>query len=136
MNGGMIFCAELLMLLPFPLQSAYLHASRYQNAMTGGKLDWKVEPSHCMDNRSVLIIDDILDEGHTLAEIVDYCSKAGAREVVTAVLINKKHERKIWAEHKCDFIGLQCEDHYAFGYGMDYKGYWRNAPGIYRVTES
>ena len=86
-----------------------------------------------MKGRHVLITDDILDEGHTLTAIVDYCRKAGAAEVLSAGLVDKKHDRKARPGQKCDFTGLECEDRYIFGSGMDYKGYWRNAPGIYAV---
>ena len=84
-------------------------------------------------DRDVLIIDDILDEGHTLGAIIDFCRHAGASRVYTAVLIDKDHQRKARPDLQADFIGLQCIDRFIFGYGMDYKGYWRNAPGIYAV---
>ncbi len=83
--------------------------------------------------RDVLIIDDILDEGHTLGAIIDFCHHAGAANVHTAVLIDKDHDRKARPDLKADYVGLPCIDRYIFGYGMDYKGYWRNAPGIYAV---
>ena len=81
----------------------------------------------------MLIIDDILDEGHTLGAIIDFCRHAGAAAVHTAVLIDKDHQRKARPDLKADYVGLSCIDRYIFGYGMDYKGYWRNAPGIYAV---
>ncbi len=86
-----------------------------------------------MAGRSVLIVDDILDEGTTLAAIIDYCKAQGASEVLTAVLVDKEHNRKARPDLKCDFTGMTVEDRFLFGYGMDYKGYWRNAPGIYAV---
>ncbi|HGN3348776.1 TPA: phosphoribosyltransferase family protein [Pseudomonas aeruginosa] len=84
-------------------------------------------------DRDVLIIDDILDEGHTLSAIIDFCKHAGARAVHTAVLVDKEHERKARPDLKASFTGLYCADRYVFGYGMDYKGYWRNAAGIFAV---
>lgn len=84
-------------------------------------------------DRPVLIIDDILDEGHTLAAIIDYCREQGAASVQCAVLVDKQHERKARPDLKADYVGLEVEDRYIFGYGMDYQGYWRNAPGIYAV---
>ncbi len=81
----------------------------------------------------MLIVDDILDEGHTLAAIIDFCRHAGAANVHTAVLVDKDHERKARPDLKADYVGLSCVDRYVFGYGMDYKGYWRNAAGIYAV---
>nr|MBF0682612.1 hypoxanthine-guanine phosphoribosyltransferase [Pseudomonas sp.] len=76
---------------------------------------------------------DILDEGHTLGAIIDFCRHAGAAAVHTAVLIDKDHQRKARPDLKADYVGLSCVDRYIFGYGMDYKGYWRNAPGIFAV---
>ena len=69
-------------------------------------------------DRPVLIVDDILDEGHTLAEIIDYCKREGASSVSCAVLVNKLHDRKARPELQADFIGLEVEDRYIFGYGM------------------
>jgi len=82
------------------------------------------------------VIDDILDEGHTLVAIVDHLKAEGAREVLTAVLINKVHDRKARPGQRADFSGLDVEDRYLFGCGMDYKGYWRNLPGIYALKGS
>lgn len=133
MNGGLIFTGKLLPKLNFPLELSYLHATRYRNETSGGELFWKAKPEISFMDREVLIIDDILDEGHTLAAIVDFCRHAGASKVHTAVLIDKVHERKARPDLKADYVGLPCEDRYIFGYGMDYKGYWRNAAGIFAV---
>ena len=133
MNGGLIFTGKLLPRLNFPLELSYLHASRYRNETSGGDLFWKAKPEISFIDRDVLIIDDILDEGHTLGAIIDFCQHAGASNVYTAVLIDKDHQRKARPDLKADFVGLPCVDRYIFGYGMDYKGYWRNAPGIYAV---
>lgn len=133
MNGGLIFAGKLLTKLNFPLEQSYLHATRYRNQTTGGELFWKAKPEISFIDRDVLIIDDILDEGHTLNAIIEFCRHAGARAVHTAVLVDKVHERKAVPGMKADYAGLHCEDRYIFGYGLDYKGYWRNAPGIYAV---
>lgn len=133
MNGGLIFAGKLLTQLNFPLELSYLHASRYRNETSGGELFWKAKPEISFIDRDVLIIDDILDEGHTLGAIIDFCRHAGAAAVHTAVLIDKDHQRKARPDLKADFIGLSCVDRFIFGYGMDYKGYWRNAPGIFAV---
>lgn len=133
MNGGLIFAGKLLTQLDFPLELSYLHATRYRNQTSGGELFWKAKPEISFMDRPVLIVDDILDEGHTLAAIIDFCRHAGASQVYTAVLIDKTHDRKARPDLKADYVGLPCEDRYIFGYGMDYKGYWRNAPGIYAV---
>ena len=133
MNGGLIFSGKLLTRLNFPLELSYLHATRYRNETSGGELFWKAKPEISFIDRDVLIIDDILDEGHTLGAIIDFCCHAGAATVHTAVLVDKDHQRKARPDLKADYVGLNCSDRYVFGYGMDYKGYWRNAPGIYAV---
>ena len=133
MNGGLILTGQLLPLLRFPVQAEYLHATRYRQETTGGILEWKLRPDADMNGRTVIIVDDILDEGTTLCAIADYCRAQGATDVVTAVLVDKQHDRKARPGLKADFTGLTVEDRFLFGFGMDYKGYWRNAPGIYAV---
>ena len=135
MNGGLILTGQLLPRLKFPVQAEYLHATRYRQETTGGILEWKLRPDADIKDRTVLIVDDILDEGTTLCAIADYCQVHGAKEVLTAVLVDKQHDRKAQPDLKADFTGLEVEDRFLFGYGMDYKGYWRNAPGIYAVKE-
>ena len=133
MNGGLIFAGKLLPRLDFPLEVGYMHATRYRGDTTGQtELQWQALPSCAMDGRSVLILDDIFDEGNTLAEVVAACKAQGAKEVVTAVLVNKVHDRKN-TDLQVDFCGLDVEDRFVFGFGMDYRGYWRNARGIYAV---
>ncbi|HHI92094.1 MAG TPA: hypoxanthine-guanine phosphoribosyltransferase [Gammaproteobacteria bacterium] len=131
MNGGLIVTGELLLRLDFPLEQDYLHATRYRGKTQGGELKWLVEPRSSLKDRHVLVVDDILDEGYTLAAIVAYCQQAGARSVETVALVEKIHNRKHGI--KADYIGLEVEDRYLFGYGMDYKGYLRNAAGIFAV---
>ncbi|RMF16549.1 MAG: hypoxanthine-guanine phosphoribosyltransferase [Gammaproteobacteria bacterium] len=133
MTGGLIFSGRLLPKLLFPLELHYIHATRYRLETTGGILDWLVEPRVPLRDRTILILDDILDEGTTLAAIEEYCLKKGAARVYTSVLVDKQHDRKARPGMKCDFTGMEVEDRFLFGYGMDYKGYWRNAPGIYAV---
>jgi hypoxanthine phosphoribosyltransferase len=133
MNGGLIFSGKLLTHLTFPLEASYLHATRYRNTTSGGDLFWKAKPEVSFIDRDVLIIDDILDEGHTLSAIIDFCKHAGAAAVHTAVLVDKQHVRKASPGLEATYTGLTCIDRYVFGYGMDYKGYWRNAAGIYAV---
>ncbi len=133
MNGGLIFCGQLLTRLTFPLEIEYIHATRYGHATSGSALDWIAKPKSDMRGRTVLLIDDILDEGVTLAAIADYCRQQGAAVVLMAALIEKLHLRKVTPGMRADFSGIEVGDRFLFGYGLDYKGYWRNAPGIYAV---
>lgn len=133
MNGGLVIAGCLLSRLNFPLEVAYLHATRYGHALNGTFLDWRIRPTQDLKGRIILIIDDILDEGHTLDAIAAHCRDEGAREVLSAVLVDKQHDRKARPGMKPDFHGLEIPDRFLFGCGMDYKGYWRNAPGIYAL---
>ncbi len=133
MNGGLILAGRILPRLPFPLEVAYLHATRYGHELQGARLDWRVRPMQDLRKRTVLVLDDILDEGHTLAAIIEYLKGEGAEEVLCAVLAHKVHARKAYPGMRADFTGVEVADRFLFGCGMDYKGYWRNAPGIYAV---
>ncbi|ABL00602.1 phosphoribosyltransferase [Pelobacter propionicus DSM 2379] len=133
MNGGLIFSGQLLPRLHFPLELDYVHATRYGQATWGDRLNWHRRPHLNLVGRTVLLLDDILDEGITLAAIIEYCRGMGALEVLTAVLVEKLHSRKVTPGIRADFTGLEIGDRFLFGYGLDYKGYWRNAPGIFAV---
>ena len=131
MLGGLIFSGQLVTRLHFPLELDYIHATRYRDTTQGHDLDWKKRPKLCLEGRSVLVMDDILDEGITLQSILDYCYQAGASKVYTAVLVDKDRERT--GLSKADFVGVTVPDRYVFGYGMDYKSHLRHVAGIYAV---
>lgn len=132
--GGIVSLGNLLPRLDFPLEVDYVHATRYRNDTVGKDLVWKAEPTTNLKDRTVVIVDDILDGGVTLEAIVQYCKAKQAKAVLTAVLVDKYNARLPNGLKSADFCGLKVENHYVFGYGMDYKGYLRNAPGIYMVA--
>lgn len=132
--GGIVTLGNLLPRLDFPLEVDYVHATRYRNSTSGNELEWKALPNMSLANRTVVIVDDILDGGITLTEIVRFCEKQGAAAIHTAVLVDKYDARLAGGLARADFYGLKIENHYVFGFGMDYKGYLRNAPGIYMVA--
>jgi hypoxanthine phosphoribosyltransferase len=134
LTGGIIPAGHLLTRLTFPLEIDYLHATRYRGATQGEHVQWVCRPETGLQGRTVLIIDDILDEGHTLADILEYCNTAGTRQLYSAVLVEKQHTRRADAI-RADFTGLHVEDRYVFGFGMDYKGHFRNLDGIYAVAD-
>lgn len=132
--GGIVPLGNLLPRLDFPLEVDYIHITRYNSGTQGGELKWRAEPARSFKNRTVVIVDDILDGGMTLQAIIHYCQQQGAKKIYTAVLVDKKHPREPKGLQKADFTGLVVEDVYVFGYGMDYKEYLRNAPGIFAVA--
>ena len=134
MNGALVFTGHLLTRLNCFPEVDYVHATRYRNQTSGSTLDWRVYPSNDLKNRTVLILDDILDEGITLKAIIDYCYEQGAKEVVSAVLVQKKHNRCV-ENFASDYVGLDVEDKYVFGFGMDYQSQLRHLDGIYALSE-
>jgi hypoxanthine phosphoribosyltransferase len=133
MNGGIVVAGKLLTRLTMPLTIDAINASRYKNQTFGTGIEWILKPRAVLTDRTVLIIDDILDQGITLAAIYEYCIEQGARAVYSAVLIDKKIGRD--KPIQANFVGLECKNRYIFGYGMDYKGYCRNAAGIFACKE-
>lgn len=133
MMGGLIPAGQLLPRLDFPLQLDYLHATRYRGKTHGGRLYWHAEPVAELAGRCVILIDDILDEGHTLKAIRDYCSASGAAEVATAVLARKQRQSAPVVE--ADYVGLEVPDRYVFGCGMDLHEANRQWPAIYALPE-
>ena len=133
LTGGIIPAGQLLTRLGFPLEIDYLHATRYRGATVGEQVEWVSEPGISLAGRSVLVIDDILDEGHTLADIQAFCRTAGAARIYSAVLVQKCHDR-CSPEVSADCVGLEVDDRYVFGFGMDYRGQFRNLNGIYALA--
>lgn len=133
MGGAVVFAGQLLPLLEFPLEFDYVHLSRYGEAQQGGELRWKVAPGDQVRGREVLVLDDILDEGVTLAALRQRLLDLGATRVYCAVFADKRHGRDKTIVG--DFVGLEVPNRFVFGYGMDVDGAWRNLPAIYAVKE-
>jgi len=110
-----------------------LHATRYRGGTIGGaRLAWLHLPSASLRGRRVLLVDDILDEGHTLKAIQYWCEDEGAADIRIAVLAHKQHARRVDGV-AADYIGVEVPDRYVFGYGMDFRGQGRNLPEIYAL---
>jgi hypoxanthine phosphoribosyltransferase len=135
MNGGVVLLGGLLTRWSFPMQIDYLHATRYRGEISGGEqLHWLARPQAPLRGRTVVIVDDILDGGFTLEGIRTYCVEQGAREVVSIVLVKKQNPARD-AGITIDYAALEAPNRYLFGYGMDYRDYLRNAPGIFAVAD-
>jgi len=133
MGGAVVFAGQLLPRLNFPLEFDYLHVTRYRGNTSGGEVEWRVLPGQNVAGRSVLVLDDILDEGETLAAIRDKLHDMGAARVWSAVLTNK--DNGLSKPIQADFVGLDVPDRYVFGCGMDAYGLWRNLPAIYALKD-
>lgn len=134
MNGGLIPAGQLLTRFTFFHRIDYIHASRYENNLGTDGLNWKAKPKHSLNGEHILLIDDIFDEGITIKSVVDELLSHEPASLKSAVLLNKKHDRKVQG-YVPDFIGCEVEDRYIFGCGMDYHGYLRHLSGIYALKE-
>ncbi len=133
MGGAVVFTGQILPLLDFPLDFDYLHVSRYGNDKRGGELHWKVAPRENVRGKVVLVLDDVLDEGHTMHAIKQRVMELGATKFYCAVFADKKHGKT--KPIRADFVGMELPNRFVFGYGMDIHGAWRNLPAIYAVKE-
>lgn len=133
MSGGVPFAGHLMTQLDFPLDFDYMHVTRYGQNTTGGALSWRSAPWTPIKGRTVLVIDDILDEGLTLAAIRDRLMQLGAKECYAAVAVNKLTGKT--KPINADFVALTVPDRFVFGFGMDVRGAWRNLPAIYAMKE-
>ena len=132
MQGGLFFAARLALELQIDAEFDYLHPTRYRGEMVGSGLAWLHRPAAVLEGRPVILVDDILDEGHTLKAVRDWCEDQGAAKVSVAVMATKQHDRCV-PGLSADYNGLFVPDRYVFGYGMDINEHGRNLPGIYAL---
>lgn len=134
MGGAVFFTGQLLSKLQFALEFDFVQATRYHDTTEGKTLKWIVMPKASVKNRNILILDDILDEGVTLKAIIDQCKLLGAKEIKSAVLVEKQLNKS--KAIQADYVGLAVPNRYVFGCGMDVYGWWRNLPAIYALKNA
>ena len=135
MTGAIMPAAWIASRLKMPLQMDFIHATRYSGTTQGGEIEFRVPPRLNLQNQDVLIVDDIYDIGLTLQMIEHYCQAREARSVNSAVLIRKIHARETTGELPA-FIGMEVEDKYVFGCGMDAYEHWRHLHEIRALEEA
>ncbi len=133
MGGAVVFTGQLLPQLDFPLEFDYIHVSRYGDDDQGGRVVWKVIPRPNVAGRTIIVLDDILDEGETLAHVKQRLLDMGAAEVIITVFADKTLKRS--KPVKADIVGLTIPDKFVVGFGMDVYGYWRNLPGLWAIRQ-
>jgi hypoxanthine phosphoribosyltransferase len=131
MGGAVVFTGNLLPLLAFPLEFDYIHVSRYGDDDRGGEVVWKVIPRQSVAGRTIIVVDDILDEGETLAHVKQRLLDMGAAEVILVVFADKELGKA--KPVQADIVGLTIPNEFVVGFGMDVYGYWRNLPGLWSI---
>lgn len=135
MYGGAFTAVELCRHFDFPYEVDYVHPTRYRDSLEGGELQWRVRPSPALAGRTVLVVDDVLDRGLTLRALESELARVGVAELLMAVLVVKRVAH-VEPRPRVDAAGLEVDDVYVFGAGMDYRGYWRGLPGLYALTDA
>jgi hypoxanthine phosphoribosyltransferase len=133
MGGAAVFTGQLLPQLRFPLEFGAIEVTRYNNDIQGRDISWTLAPRDNVRDRVVLVVDDILDEGITLAAIRKRLLEMGARKMYSAVFADKDIGRP--KPIGADFVGVRVPNRYIFGFGMDAYGLWRNLPEIYALKD-
>ena len=133
MHGGVFTAVELCKHFSFPYEFDYVHVTRYGGGVTGGDIEWRVRPAASLAGRTVLVVDDILDRGHTLRALTAELDGIGVAARYSAVLAVKRLAATT-DRPRVDVAGLEVEDVYVFGSGMDYRGHWRGLPGLYALA--
>lgn len=132
MQGGVFAATELCRRFTFPYRFDFVHGSRYGDKLEGGDLNWRVPPSANLAGGTVVIVDDILDRGLTLADLQTQLAEIGVKRVYSVVLVSKRLHEPV-DRPVVDFVGLEADDIFLFGCGMDYKGYWRGLSSLFAV---
>lgn len=132
MGGAVVFTGNVLPQLDFPLEFDYIHVTRYGDEDQGGQVVWKVIPRQSVAGKTIIVLDDILDEGETLAQVKQRLLDMGAKEVIIAVFADKDLGRK--KPVQADIVGLSIPNRFVVGFGMDVYGYWRNLPALWAIS--
>jgi hypoxanthine phosphoribosyltransferase len=131
MGGAVVFTGSLLPQLDFPLEFDYIHVTRYGDEDRGGEVVWKVIPRQNVAGRTIIVVDDILDEGETLAHVKQRLLDMGAKDVIITVFADKNIGKR--KPVTADIVGLTIPNKFVVGFGMDVYGYWRNLPGLWAI---
>ena len=134
LTGAIIPAAWLITKLKMPVQMDFVHATRYRGGLYGAELEYRVPPRLDLEGKNVLIVDDIFDEGHTLAAIKGSVEKRKAGTVKMAALVRKDHDRGLSRDY-VDFTGMDVPDVYVFGCGMDAYEEWRHLDEIWVLEQ-
>ena len=132
LNGSFMFSADLLKLIKFPCQISFVKLASYEGTGSSGKVKELIGFNEELSGRTVLLLEDIVDSGLTLKNCIKQVQKAGAKEVIVATLLFKPNALK--EDINLDYIGIEIPNDFIVGYGLDYNGYGRNLPDIYKIV--
>jgi hypoxanthine phosphoribosyltransferase len=133
LNGAFIFASDLVRRFDFPLEIAFIRVASYSGTSSSGKVKKIIGLNMDITGRSVVIVEDIIDTGTTMEHLIKMFDEMGAAEVRIATLLFKP--AAFTRDYKIDFVGMEIPNDFIVGYGLDYDGYGRNYPDIYKIKE-
>jgi hypoxanthine phosphoribosyltransferase len=135
LNGAFVFAADLLRALKdVRCEVTFIRVSSYYGMATTGQLNFIVPLQQVVDGRDVVIIEDIVDTGLTIHQLKAHLRAHGAASVKVASMLFKPNKLE-YEDAKPDFVGHELTDEFVIGYGLDFDGFVRNLPSIYKVKE-
>lgn len=133
LNGAFMFASELMKKINTPLELTFVKLSSYSGTSTTGSVKELLGLAEDIEGRTLVIVEDIVDTGHTISSILEELSRKNPKEIKIATLLFKPNALK--KELTLDYVALEIPNDFIVGYGLDYDGYGRNLPDIYKVKE-
>lgn len=133
LNGAFIFASDLLKKVEVDCEVSFVKLSSYVGTKTTNTVRELIGLDQVLTNRTVVIIEDIIDTGITMAHTLDKLRQLGAFDVRIASLLFKPEAFK--KDYAIDYVGIVIPNEFIVGYGLDYDGYGRNLPDIYKIIE-
>lgn len=133
LNGSFMFAADLMKKLNFPCQISFVKLSSYTGTETTGKVKEIIGLTEDIENRTIVILEDIIDSGLTMEKLLMELSTFKPKDLRVATMLFKPQACK--AHIEVNYVGLEIPNDFIVGYGLDYDGYGRNLPDIYTVVE-
>lgn len=133
LNGAFLFAADLFRRINFSARISFVKLASYQGTASSGTIKELIGWNEDIKNKTIVVIEDIVDTGNTLERIVDELVIRKAAEVRIAAMLYKPdaYTKKI----PLDYIGFEIPNNFVVGYGLDYDGFGRNLPSVYTLVE-
>ena len=135
LNGAFVFAADLIRALKdVRCEETFIRVSSYYGMQTTGQLQFIVPLQQVVENRDVIIVEDIVDTGLTIHQLKAHLRGEGAASIKTATMLFKP-EKLEYEDAKPDYVGHEISEEFVIGYGLDFDGFMRNLDAIYKVKE-
>lgn len=132
LNGSFIFTADFIRLIEFPCEISFVKLASYEGTQTSGTVNQLIGLTEDIENRTVVILEDIVDTGITLGKLVESLAAHKPKAIKIATLLYKPESYK--GKLKIDYVGKSIPNEFIVGYGLDYDGLGRNLADIYTLV--